>query len=203
MDNIQMENESLSLRQTELHTLAAGTEPYDKVYGLGYEVGHDDWSPYPRVNHLRQTFLDRPYDIDVERLRLVTQSYQAHEMAPRILQCAYAFENILLNTTLHIYDEDLILGEIAAPAKASPIYPEFSVDWIIDEILNFPFEERANDQFYIRNDEDRAEILELCKYWKGKSANEIITAHLDEDQLKGSHMGDKVFQTNNRVQRQA
>jgi pyruvate formate-lyase/glycerol dehydratase family glycyl radical enzyme len=178
-------------------TNAYGTEPFDQIYSLGYQVNHEDWSPFPRVNNLRQTFLDRPYEIDVERLRLVTEAYKNNESAPRKLQCAYAFENILLNSTLYIYDEDLILGEIAAPAKASPIYPEFSVDWISDEILNSPFEERSNDQFSIRNEEERQEILELCKYWKGKSANELITARLDEDQKKGSHMGEKIFQTNN------
>ncbi|RKF20890.1 formate C-acetyltransferase/glycerol dehydratase family glycyl radical enzyme [Alginatibacterium sediminis] len=197
MDNFSLDAEHLQVQGTQHHTLAKGLDDFDKVYGLGYEVGHEDWSPYPRVNYLRQTFLDRPYDIDVERLRLVTQSYQANEACPRIIQCARAFENILLNSTLHIYDQDLILGEIAAPAKASPIYPEFSVDWILDEIRNSPFEERSNDQFYIRNAQDRNEILALCEYWKGKSANEIITAHLDEDQKKGSHMGEKVFQTNN------
>lgn len=197
MDNFQAQKESLYGLSAKQHTDARGIEAFDKVYGLGYEVGHEDWSPFPRVNRLRQTFLDRPYEIDVERLRLVTESYQRSESMPRILQCAYAFESILLNSTLHIYPDDLILGEIAAPAKASPIYPEFSVDWIIDEILNSPFEERANDQFYIRNEQDRAEILELCEYWKGKSANEFITAHLDDDQKKGSHMGEKVFQTNN------
>lgn len=197
MDNFQAQKENLYGLSAKQHTDARGVEAFDKVYGLGYEVGHEDWSPFPRVNRLRQTFLDRPYEIDVERLRLVTESYQRSESMPRILQCAYAFENILLNSTLHIYQDDLILGEIAAPAKASPIYPEFSVDWIIDEILNSPFEERANDQFYIRNEQDRAEILELCQYWKGKSANEFITAHLDDDQKKGSHMGEKVFQTNN------
>ena len=47
-----------------MHTTACGTQPYDQTYSLGYEVGHADWSPFPRVNHLRQTFLDRPYDID-------------------------------------------------------------------------------------------------------------------------------------------
>lgn len=179
------------------HTNARGIEAFDKTYSLGYEVNHKDWSPFPRVNKLRQTFLDRPYEIDVQRLRLVTEAYQKYEASPRKLQCAYAFENILMNTEIEIYDEDLILGEIAAPAKASPIYPEFSVDWIIDEILNSPFEERSNDQFYIRNDEDREEILELCKYWKGKTSNEIITARLDNSQKLGSHMGEKIFQTNN------
>ncbi|EGQ9279380.1 formate C-acetyltransferase/glycerol dehydratase family glycyl radical enzyme [Vibrio vulnificus] len=197
MENFQADKETLFELKTIAHTDAIGTEAFDKVYGLGYEVGHADWSPFPRVNRLRQTFLERSYDIDVERLRLVTEAYRDNETMPRILQCALAFQNILLNSTLHIYDEDLILGEIAAPAKASPIYPEFSVDWIIDEILNSPFEERPNDQFYIRNEQERAEILELCAYWKGKSANEFITANLDDDQKKGSHMGEKVFQTNN------
>ena len=197
MENFQAETQNLFDLSASSHTNARGVEAFDKVYGLGYEVGHADWSPFPRVNKLRQVFLDRSYDIDVERLRLVTEAYQNNEAAPRILQCAYAFENILLNSRLHIYPDDIILGEIAAPAKASPIYPEFSVDWIIDEILHSPFEERENDQFYIRNEHDRAEILQLCQYWKGKSANEFISAHLDEDQKKGSHMGEKVFQTNN------
>lgn len=178
------------------NTNACGTEPFDKTYSLGYVVNHKDWSPFPRVNILRKKFLDRPYEIDVERLRLVSEAYQNHETCSRKLQCAYAFENILLNTTLHIYDQDLILGEIAAPAKASPIYPEFSVNWIIDEILHSPFEERAHDQFYIRNDEERKEIVELCKYWQGKTVDDLINSNLEEEQVKGSEVGKKIFQTN-------
>ncbi|MGM0110150.1 (2S)-3-sulfopropanediol dehydratase [Enterococcus sp. DIV0187] len=178
------------------HTAARGTEPFDQIYGLGYQVNHEDWSPFPRVNHLRQAFLDRPYDVDVERLRLVTEAYQKHETCSRKLKCAYAFENILLNTSLYIYEEDLIVGEIAAPAKASPIYPEFSVNWIIDEILHSPFEERPNDQFYIRNEEERQEILELCSWWKGQTIDDMVNVRLDEDQTKGSEVGEKIFQTN-------
>ncbi len=180
----------------KIHTTACGNDAYDHIYGLGYKVNHEDWSPYARVNRLRQKFLDRPYEIDVERLRLVTESYKKHENTPRTLKCAYAFENILLNSSLYIYDEDLILGEIAAPAKASPIYPEFSANWIIDEILNSPFEERANDQFYIRNDEERAEIVELCKYWQGKTVEDLINSRLEPEQTKASQMGEKIFQTN-------
>ena len=161
---------------------AKGTENYDHTYGLGYKVGHEDWSPFPRVNRLRQTFLDREYYVDVERLRLVTEAYRANEKKTAKIRCAKAFENILLNVGLEIYDDDLILGEIAAPAKAAPIYPEFSVDWIIDEVLNEPFEEREHDQFYIRNDEERKEIVELCRYWQGKTVDDLINAALDEDQ---------------------
>ncbi len=55
MDNFQLENESL-FETTDCHTLACGVDKFDKVYGLGYQVGHEDWSPYPRVNKLRQAF---------------------------------------------------------------------------------------------------------------------------------------------------
>lgn len=180
----------------ERHTTASGVEKFDHTYSLGYQVNHEDWSPYKRVNYLRQTFLDRSYDVDVDRLRWVTEAYKKHENAPKKLQCAYAFENILLNTQLYIYPEDLILGEIAAPAKAAPIYPEFSVDWIIDEILHSPFEERAHDQFYIRNDEERKEIVELCRYWQGKTVEDRINSRLEDEQTKGSQLGKKIFQTN-------
>lgn len=175
---------------------ARGTEEYDHSYSLGYEVDHDDWSPFARVNRLRQTFLDREYDVDVERLRLMTEAYKRYEGETTIIRCARAFENILLNVSLHIYDDDLILGEIAAPAKAAPIYPEFSVDWIIDEVKNEPFEEREHDQFYIRSDEEKEEILKLCGWWQGKTVDDLINAALDEDQLKGSEAGKKIFQTN-------
>ncbi len=186
----------MGLNAEETHTDARGTEPFDKVYCLGYQVHHEDWSPFPRVNRLRQAFLDREYWIDVERLRLVTEAYKEHPRAPRKLQCAYAFEKVLNECTLHVYDDDLILGEIAAPAKASPIYPEFSVDWIIDEINNAPFEEREHDQFYIRNEEERAEILELCAWWQGQTVEDRINSRLDYDQRKGSQVGEKIFQTN-------
>ncbi len=186
----------MGLNAEETHTDARGTEPFDKVYCLGYQVHHEDWSPFPRVNRLRQAFLDRKYWIDVERLRLVTEAYKEHPRAPRKLQCAYAFEKVLNECTLYVYDDDLILGEIAAPAKASPIYPEFSVDWIIEEINNAPFEEREHDQFYIRNDEERAEILELCAWWQGQTVEDRINSRLDYDQRKGSQLGEKIFQTN-------
>ncbi len=49
----------MSIKQTT----AVGTEPYDKTYSIGYQVHHEDWSPFPRVNQLRETFLDRPIDL--------------------------------------------------------------------------------------------------------------------------------------------
>lgn len=179
-----------------IHCTARGVDPFDKTYSIGYEVGHKDWSPYPRVNHLRKAFLDREYLIDVERFRNITEAYQENERATVKIRCAKAFEKILLNATLRIYDEDLILGEICAPAKASPQYPEFSIDWMLHEALYEPFEERAHDQHYFANEEDRKEFIELCHYWKGKTVEDLANEYMDEEMVKGSETGKKIFQTN-------
>lgn len=186
----------MSIMNQHTHTNARGFDAYDQQYDLGYQVGHDDFSPFSRVNRLRQVYLDRPFDIDIERFRNVTEAYQKHENEPTVLRCAKAFENILMNATLEIYDDDLILGEIAAPAKASPQYPEFSVNWMLHEVLYEPFEEREHDQFYFRSEEDRQEFIDLCKWWQGKAVDDFVDAYLDDEQIKGSQSGKKIFQTN-------
>lgn len=178
------------------HCTACGIDPFDKTYGIGYEVGHKDWSPYPRVNRLRRAFLDREYLIDVERFRNVTQAYKDNEGATTKIRCARAFEQILMNATLRIYEDELILGEICAPAKASPQYPEFSIDWMLHEALYEPFEQRAHDQHYFASEEDRQEFISLCYYWQGKTVEDLANEYMDEDMIKGSEVGKKIFQTN-------
>ena len=69
--------------------------------------------------------------------------------------------------------------------KSAPIYPEFSVNWILDEVQNHPFEEREHDQFYLRNEKEKQEILDLCSWWKGRTLDDYINVRLDDDQLKG------------------
>ena len=45
-------------------------------------------------------------------------------------------------------------------------------------MLNEPFEEREHDQFYIRNDEERKEIVDLCRWWQGRTVDDLINACL-------------------------
>lgn len=178
-----------------MNSKPCGTEPYDQSYGLGYRVGHEDFSPYERVNKLRQTFLDRKFDIDIQRARLITEVYREHPELSAKLKTAYSLENILKNVDIDLYEDELLVGEVAAPAKAAPIYPEFSVNWIIDELKNHPFELRAHDKFYI-TDENRDELLEMLEFWRGKTIEDLVDSRLTEDQKKGSELGKKVYMTN-------
>lgn len=56
-----------------------GTENYDQNYGLGYQTGHDDFSPYERVNRLRSTFLETEFRVDIQRARLINHPFEQRE----------------------------------------------------------------------------------------------------------------------------
>lgn len=172
-----------------------GTETFDKHYGVGYKVGHEGFSPYERVNRLRKVFLDRKFNIDIQRARLITQTYKENPQLSAKLKTAYSLKNILEHVDIDLYEDELLAGELAAPAKAAPIYPEFSVEWIIDELRNHPFDQRDHDKFYI-TDEDKEELLELLEFWRGKTIADAVEANLTEDQKKGCEMGKKVYMTN-------
>lgn len=175
--------------KNENHTTAQGTLPFDHHFGVGYQVGHEGWSPYPRVNRLRERWGKLPWNIDTTRLRLVTEAYQAHENDSPKMKVAYAFEHITKNIPLVVYEDELIVGEIAAPAKEAPLFPEYSAAWIIDEIKNHPFEERPNDQFYIKSEEDRQLILDLCQWWVGKTVNSLVEENYTPEMKKGNECG--------------
>lgn len=172
-----------------------GTEHYDQNYGLGYQTGHDDFSPYERVNRLRSTFLETEFRVDIQRARLITEVYRKYPDLPAKLRTACALEHILKKVEIDIYEDELIIGEIAAPAKAAPVYPEFSADWIVDELKNHPFEQREHDKFYI-TEEDRDELLEIAEFWQGKTVEDMVNAGLSEAEKAGSELGKKVYMTN-------
>lgn len=177
------------------HTAAIGVEPFDRFYGTGYQSGHGGYSPYDRVNRLRSAYLDREFCIDSQRALLITQGYKANEAAPANIRAAKALAHVLEHVDIHIYDEELLVGGIAAPSKSAPIYPEFSFDWILDEMENAPFEKRAHDQYGI-DEKTKADLRGIADYWKGRTVAEHIESQLSFDEQKGSEMGIGMFLLN-------
>ncbi|MGI6722589.1 MAG: (2S)-3-sulfopropanediol dehydratase [Anaerovoracaceae bacterium] len=172
-----------------------GTEPFDKTYGTGYDQNHGDWSPYPRVNKLRKVFLDREFNIDIQRAKLITEVYRDHPELSAKMKTARSLEHIVNNVDIELYDDELIIGGIAAPAKAAPIYPEFSIQWIIDELEENSFHTREHDKFYI-TEEDRQEMLKIAEFWKGRSIADEIDRRMSTELKKGSELGWKIYMTN-------
>lgn len=100
-----------------------------------------------RMNKYREDVLDKKPYIDAERAVLATKAYQEHREKPNVLKRAYMLKEILENMTLYIEEESLIAGNQASSNKDAPIFPEYTLEFVLNELDLF--EKRDGDVFYI------------------------------------------------------
>jgi len=104
-----------------------------------------------------------------ERALHYTQAYQANEDKPIIVRRALALALHLREKTIWIKNDELIVGNQAAELRAAPIFPEYTVTWIEDEIDGLA--ERAGAGFAV-SEENKRIIKEICPYWRGRSVRD-------------------------------
>jgi formate C-acetyltransferase len=132
----------------------------------------------PRMQEFRTDVLnEKPY-VDAERAVLVTESYRSHQEQPPVMQRALALKNVLENMTIYIEDQTLIAGNQATKNCNAPVFPEYTMGFIIDELDSF--EKRDGDVFYV-TDEDKRRLRELAPFWKGKTLREHGMAQLPDE----------------------
>ena len=167
-------------------------EPYDKTWGTGVSGLDENISPFPRVNRLlERTKSTTVSTVDTQRAKLMTEAFRKYAAQPQVKKIALAINHVVKNVDIHIDEDDLIAGEIAAPYWAAPLYPEFSIQWLKEEIDlteagELPeFHERHNDKYYVTK-ENREDIRKLAAWWDGKSQDQLIKAELSDEEKKGS-----------------
>lgn len=96
------------------------------------------------------------------------------------LKRARSLQRILDEMTIFIAEDELIVGNQASKPRSSPIFPEFSYGWIIDEMDNEPFENRDADKFLI-DEQTKENLRGLVDFWKGKTVNDLVIAALPEE----------------------
>ena len=110
-----------------------------------------------RIEKLREELmLQKPY-VDGERCRIFTDSMKTTDGLPIILRRAKSFYDVLDKMTVWVKPGELIVGNQAKKPKSSPIYPEYSAQWILDELDGKPFrwEDRPGDKFYITPEDEK------------------------------------------------
>ena len=163
-------------------------EPYDKVWGVGISGLDENVSPFPRINSMLEKTKNAVSRADTERAVILTNAYEKYKGDPQIIKVAKAFRDILSQVTVRIDEEELIVGEIAAPAWHAPLYPDFSIQWLVQEMddTTIPdFSERANDR-YVITDEVRRVVREIAPKWEGVSNVDLIKKALSKEEAKGS-----------------
>lgn len=134
-----------------------------------------------RITRLVDHLYEKMPVIESARAKLITESYRATEGQPIITRRAEAFAHILRHIPIIIRDEELIVGSSTIAPRGCQTYPEFSYQWLEDELDTV--ETRSADPFYIA-EETKQELREVHKYWKGKTTSELATAYMAPEAIK-------------------
>ena len=91
---------------------------------------------------------------------------------------ALMLKNILEKMSIYIEDETLIVGNQAASNKDAPIFPEYTLEFVIDELDKF--EKRDGDVFYI-TEETKAALRSIAPFWENNNLRAKGEALLPEE----------------------
>lgn len=117
----------------------------------------------PRMNHFREEILDKKPYICAERAILATEAYKENQDQPIVLKRALMLKNILEKMSIYIEDDTLIVGNQAASNKDAPIFPEYTMEFVINELDSF--EKRDGDVFYI-SEKTKADLRAIAPFWE-------------------------------------
>lgn len=116
-----------------------------------------------RMHAYREAVLDKKPYIDAERALLCTEVYEQNRHQPAVMRRALMLKNILEKMTIYIEDDTLIVGNQASANRNAPIFPEYTLDFVIDELDLF--EKRDGDVFYI-TEATKDQLRSIAPFWK-------------------------------------
>ena len=119
-----------------------------------------------RMQAFREEVLDEKPYIDAERALLATEAYQAHQDQPNVMKRALMLQHILANMSIYIEDKTLLAGNQATKNRNAPIFPEYTMDFVIKELDEF--EQRDGDVFYI-TEETKAQLRSIAPFWNNNN----------------------------------
>lgn len=120
----------------------------------------------PRMNEFREKVLAKKPYICAERALLATEAYKTHQNQPAVMKRALMLKNILEKMSIYIEEETLIVGNQAASNKDAPIFPEYTLEFVINELDKF--EKRDGDVFYI-TEETKEALRSIAPFWENNN----------------------------------
>ncbi len=121
--------------------------------------------------------------VDVDRARLVTDSYRQTEGQPWTTRVAKAFVHLCENMPIFIKDAELIVGDPNGAPDELRWYPEICAHFMPGAVTDGGFSTMVTDA-------ERKEIVEdICGYWNGRSLADRAKQALPLDQFPDVHAG--------------
>jgi pyruvate formate-lyase/glycerol dehydratase family glycyl radical enzyme len=140
----------------------------------------------PRMERLKQVFMDEKPTICAERNVLYTESYQETEALQPVLRQARAFEKTLDEMPIWIRDEELIVSNLASKPGGSFLFPEYDDSLIIQELDTIST--RRVDPWQV--DEEDKELIRRCgEYWSGRNLSAMAEARAVDEVCQAVESG--------------
>ena len=119
-----------------------------------------------RMTDFREEVLDEKPYIDAERAILATEAYKENLNQPRVMVRAKMLEKILNHMSIYIEDKSLLAGNQATKNRNAPIFPEYTMEFVINELDQF--EKRDGDVFYI-TEKTKEQLREIAPFWENNN----------------------------------
>lgn len=117
----------------------------------------------PRMRAFRDALLSAKPHVCVERALITTEVYRTHADEPLAIKRALMLKNVLEKMSIFIEPQTLIAGNHASANRSAPIFPEYAMKWVIDELDQF--ERRNGDVFYI-SPKSKDALRGIAPFWE-------------------------------------
>jgi len=131
-----------------------------------------------RMQRAKETMLSTKATICPERARIYTRVYRENEPLPIVRRRGLALKSTLEEMSIYIEPEELVVGNPSSRPKAAAIFPEYAIGWIEKEIDEI---DQRKAEGYLATPEVKAELKEICRYWRGKTLQEHAHALLSPE----------------------
>jgi hypothetical protein len=137
-----------------------------------------------RTLAIKRRLLETPREIDVERARFTTQSYEATEGEPMPIRRARMLLHLVQAMRITIESGELIAGNRSLLPRMGVIAPEGAVAWVDRELDTLPT--RPQDRFNITPEQIQELRADIFPYWRGKTLEDTVAARVPADERSRS-----------------
>ena len=139
---------------------------YETLGGIKMENTQHFGQLTERMKAFREEVLDEKPYVDGERAVLATEAYKENLNQPRVMVRARMLKKILENMSIYIEDKTLIVGNQSTKNCNAPVFPEYTMKFIMDELDLF--EKRDGDVFYI-TEETKQQLRDIAPFWENNN----------------------------------
>ncbi len=141
---------------------------------------------FERIKVATEAMFKRVATVCPQRAQIVTEVFKETENEPMILRKAKAFARTLEEMDIYIHPNMIIAGNQASSNFAAPVFPEYSIEWLVEELDEM--DKRTGDRFEI-SEETKEIIREIYPYWKGKTHQDEVLRNLPKINFEAEKQG--------------